>query len=87
VTKNVFENLDGSNLSEFFERCDGIVLSQGAGTPNKQPSLSHRAISDNPNKLLLGVCLSHQPIWSQDPSRTEANFSRSLDCAIARGGE
>jgi para-aminobenzoate synthetase len=60
VAKDVFENADGSNLPEFFERFDGIVLSPGPGTPHEQPSLSHRAISDNPNKPLLGVCLGHQ---------------------------
>ncbi|KAL3911123.1 MAG: hypothetical protein SGILL_007407, partial [Bacillariaceae sp.] len=63
VAKDIFEsstNDDKDDLQDFFDAFDGIVLSPGPGTPHEQPSLSHRAISDNPDKPLLGVCLGHQ---------------------------
>jgi len=60
VAKDAFEAVDRDDLSSFFGKFDGIVLSPGPGTPQEQPPLSHLAISENPDVPILGVCLGHQ---------------------------
>ena len=60
VAKDAFESAARGDVSSFFEKFDGIILSPGPGTPQEQPSLSHLAISENPDVPILGVCLGHQ---------------------------
>eukprot|EP00532_Pseudo-nitzschia_australis_P008959 CAMPEP_0168164522 /NCGR_PEP_ID=MMETSP0139_2-20121125/982_1 /TAXON_ID=44445 /ORGANISM="Pseudo-nitzschia australis, Strain 10249 10 AB" /LENGTH=958 /DNA_ID=CAMNT_0008081545 /DNA_START=277 /DNA_END=3153 /DNA_ORIENTATION=+ len=60
VAKDAFEAATRGDISSFFEKFDGIILSPGPGTPQEQPSLSHLAISENPDVPILGVCLGHQ---------------------------